>query len=72
VWLVPVFMYVSVVPIHGAFRYRTPLDPFLLMLAAYAIASAMDALRGQPSGRRNHAVTEARVTTLTRVVSWCR
>jgi 4-amino-4-deoxy-L-arabinose transferase-like glycosyltransferase len=39
VWLVPFLMYVSVVPIQGAFRYRAPIDPFLVMLAAYAAVS---------------------------------
>lgn len=43
VWLMPLFMYAAVVPIHGAFRYRAPLDPFLLMFAAYAIASVTEA-----------------------------
>jgi 4-amino-4-deoxy-L-arabinose transferase-like glycosyltransferase len=47
VWLAAFFMYASVVPIHGAFRYRAPIDPFILMLAAHAITSARRTVKRQ-------------------------
>jgi 4-amino-4-deoxy-L-arabinose transferase-like glycosyltransferase len=46
VWLVPVLLYLSVVFL--AFetpRYRTGIDPFVVMLAAVALVTARDALR---------------------------
>jgi 4-amino-4-deoxy-L-arabinose transferase-like glycosyltransferase len=46
VWLMPVLMYAAVVPIHGGVRYRSPVDPFFVILAAYGVAAASEALRG--------------------------
>jgi hypothetical protein len=46
VWLVPALLYLSVVFL--AFetpRYRTGIDPFVVMLAAVALVTARDALR---------------------------
>lgn len=39
-WLVPALMLLSIVFISGLARYRLPADPFLVMLAALAIAAA--------------------------------
>jgi len=36
-WLVPVVLFASVAPLTGSPRYRTAIDPFLLMLAAGAV-----------------------------------
>ena len=35
-WLFPLLLFASVVVVLGAPRYRAPVDPFLVMLAAYA------------------------------------
>jgi hypothetical protein len=41
-WLVPILMLAAAVPISGGARYRAPLDPFLALLAAIALAAAWD------------------------------
>ena len=47
VWLVPVLMYLSVVfLVVETPRYRTGIDPFIVMLAALALLSAADARAG--------------------------
>jgi 4-amino-4-deoxy-L-arabinose transferase-like glycosyltransferase len=54
VWLVPALMFASVVWIHGGARYRAPVDPFIVLLAAYGLAAAWPrvarALSGTASG----------------------
>jgi hypothetical protein len=64
VWLVPVLLALSVVLVNVETpRFRAPIDPFLVMLAACAVASALARLagrrapggalaRGAPVGRR--------------------
>jgi len=42
VWLVPTLLFAAILPIIGAPRYRAPIDPFLLLLGALAIATALD------------------------------
>lgn len=44
-WLVPVLMTAGVLPMLGNPRYRTAVDPFLLMLAAVAIVGAIRVAR---------------------------
>ena len=38
-WLFPALLFASVVFVLGAPRYRAPVDPFLVLLAAYAVRS---------------------------------
>lgn len=45
VWAVPVLLLLSVVGVLGAPRYRTPVDPFLLILAAVAIVRGLERVR---------------------------
>ena len=45
VWLVPLGLFLPAAAFLATPRYRLPLDPFLLMLAAVAIVSATDRLR---------------------------
>jgi hypothetical protein len=40
VWLVPLLLFIPVVFFLATPRYRLPLDPFLLMLAALALVQA--------------------------------
>jgi hypothetical protein len=41
-WLMPALMFVSAVFIWGNSRYRLPIDPFLLILAAASIDRLID------------------------------
>jgi 4-amino-4-deoxy-L-arabinose transferase-like glycosyltransferase len=38
-WVFPLVMYLSVIPIHGGMRYRVPIDPFVLLPAGVLAAS---------------------------------
>jgi 4-amino-4-deoxy-L-arabinose transferase-like glycosyltransferase len=38
-WLVPLFMFASVAPIQGSFRYRAAIDPFFVLAATYALSA---------------------------------
>ena len=40
VWAVPLLLYASIVFVNSSARYRVPVDPFLLLLAAPALAAA--------------------------------
>jgi hypothetical protein len=55
-WLIPILWWISVVPINVETpRFREPIDPFFVLLAACAVATAVDWLwlRGTPvRGRR--------------------
>ena len=44
-WLFPVLLLVAVVPLLGSPRYRAPVDPFLILLAAGALTPAASARR---------------------------
>lgn len=44
-WLVPILLILVAAPINGLPRQRTPVDPFLLILAALGLAWAWDRLR---------------------------
>ncbi len=44
-WLVPILLFLVSAPINGLPRQRTPLDPFLLILAAVGLAWLWDRLR---------------------------
>lgn len=45
VWAVPALLLLSVVGVLGAPRYRTPVDPFLLLLTAVAIVRGLERMR---------------------------
>ena len=59
-WLVPVVLFASVAPLTGSPRYRTAIDPFLLMLAAGAVVHLVARRQVEPvttsMHRRRHAV----------------
>jgi 4-amino-4-deoxy-L-arabinose transferase-like glycosyltransferase len=44
-WVVPIVMLVIAIPVAGVPRYRLPADPFILLLAAIAAVSAVEAVR---------------------------
>lgn len=57
---------------QSAYRHRTPLEPFLILLAAYGLTRLLSAARLQVSGRRVEAVgtvSEAMVLRVANVVS---
>ena len=45
IWLAPVLYVVATIPSLGTSRYRAPVEPFLLILAAIAAVAAFDRLR---------------------------
>jgi Dolichyl-phosphate-mannose-protein mannosyltransferase len=47
VWLIPVLLWLSVAIVIGSTRYRTPVDPFLILLAACALARCLPTPRGR-------------------------
>jgi hypothetical protein len=52
-WLVPILMIATAVPIAGLPRYRLPADPFLLILAAIGtiwLAGRFDGARARRFG----------------------
>jgi 4-amino-4-deoxy-L-arabinose transferase-like glycosyltransferase len=48
VWLAPVLLVLPALAVYGLPRYRAPIDPFLVMLAAVGVAAATDAVRRRP------------------------
>jgi 4-amino-4-deoxy-L-arabinose transferase-like glycosyltransferase len=53
VWLVPLFLYLSVAPVTtGTPRFRAALDPFVILVAAAAIASVAEVVRERRVARR--------------------
>jgi 4-amino-4-deoxy-L-arabinose transferase-like glycosyltransferase len=51
VWAVPILLVLPAVPVYGLARYRSPVDPFLAMLAAVGLVAAYErvlARRTQP------------------------
>jgi 4-amino-4-deoxy-L-arabinose transferase-like glycosyltransferase len=58
-WACPVIMFLSCVPFEGDTRYRSPVDPFLLILAAFALRSAWQRRRGGERARRDVGATSA-------------
>lgn len=47
-WLIPPLMLAAAAPFQGSPRYRTPVDPFLLLLAAIALVAWLARRRGAP------------------------
>jgi 4-amino-4-deoxy-L-arabinose transferase-like glycosyltransferase len=60
VWAFPLLVAVSVVFISGTSRYRMPIEPFLVMLAALALVAVWDALR--PGRQSAHSASPTRPT----------
>jgi 4-amino-4-deoxy-L-arabinose transferase-like glycosyltransferase len=50
-WGCPLVVYLSTVLLEGATRYRSPADPFIIMLAALAPLSAWELLRARRAAR---------------------
>lgn len=57
VWLAPILLFLSVVFVRGAIRFRIPIDPFLILLGAVAVVvlwtvaeRRLTSRRGVPSG----------------------
>lgn len=51
-WAVPIFLFVSVVWLGtGGARFRSPVDPFLILLAASALEAAWSLIRARAQGR---------------------
>jgi 4-amino-4-deoxy-L-arabinose transferase-like glycosyltransferase len=72
-WAVPLLLWLSVALVNAETpRFREPIDPFLIMLAACALASAVRRLVGRsagaPVGREGRAPVAARPTQLVEMV----
>jgi 4-amino-4-deoxy-L-arabinose transferase-like glycosyltransferase len=57
-WACPIVILLSTVFFQGSTRYRSPADPFVIMLAALALVAVWERLRAAPAFR---AVTATRV-----------
>jgi 4-amino-4-deoxy-L-arabinose transferase-like glycosyltransferase len=63
VWAVPVLMFLSVVfLVVETPRYRTPIDPFLVLLAAAALATGWERIRGRLAQGEPHEIGHREVT----------
>lgn len=51
-WLTPVLLFASVVVISSDTRYRLPLEPFAVLLAALALTAAWARLRDRSAAPR--------------------
>src|SRR6266542_1361491 len=61
VWLVPALMFLSVVfLVVETPRYRTPIDPFLVLLAAAALAAGWERARALLARARDHELLRPR------------
>ncbi len=50
-WVCPLVIYLSTAPLLGLTRYRSPADPFLIMLAAVALVQGRERLPGRVRAR---------------------
>jgi 4-amino-4-deoxy-L-arabinose transferase-like glycosyltransferase len=55
-WGCPLVIYLSTVPLLGLTRYRSPADPFLIMLAAVALMPGWQRLSGRVTTRRSDVI----------------
>jgi 4-amino-4-deoxy-L-arabinose transferase-like glycosyltransferase len=63
IWLVPALMFLSVVfLVVETPRYRTPIDPFLVLLAAAALTTGWERVRGRLAQRELHEIGHREVT----------
>jgi 4-amino-4-deoxy-L-arabinose transferase-like glycosyltransferase len=60
VWLFPVLLWFGVAITIGSTRYRTPVDPFVILLAALALERASAAARSRAASRRGTAPATGR------------
>ena len=60
VWLVPLLLFLSTVPINGSPRYRTVIDPYLALLAGLALAEGRRRLSAALAGRRASSTYSSR------------
>ncbi len=61
VWLTPLVMYLAVVLVNtDTPRFRAPIDPFVLILAATALCSGWDRLRRRGGGLQDESEQERR------------
>jgi 4-amino-4-deoxy-L-arabinose transferase-like glycosyltransferase len=60
-WVAPVLLYLSVVFVNAETpRFRAPIDPFLIMLAGCALATALSRARARPSARSDRGAPVGR------------
>lgn len=50
-WLVPLMMVLPALAVYGLARYRAPVDPFLVMLAAFGLVAVYDRVRDPARAR---------------------
>jgi Dolichyl-phosphate-mannose-protein mannosyltransferase len=59
VWLCPLALWVTTVPLAGFIRYRAPIDPFVVMLAALGLVAAWERVRAfDPQALRRRVRTK--------------
>jgi hypothetical protein len=51
-WITPVLLFVTVVVISSNTRYRLPIEPFVVVLAAYALVGAIERIRHRSAPRQ--------------------
>ena len=69
VWVVPLLLALSVVVVNVETpRFREPVDPFLVLLAAAGVATAVGRLRGAPVVRERRGAMPARPAQLVEMV----
>lgn len=68
-WGVPLTLYLTGVLVLGLTRGRSPLDPFLLMLAAIALVRITQAIRATAASRSRKSGAQSRSATPARSVS---
>jgi hypothetical protein len=54
-WLVPLLLAIATVPIVGEVRFRAPIDPFLILLAALALTAGWERLRRRGERERSRS-----------------
>lgn len=59
-WLVPLLLFVTTVPINGSPRYRAVIDPYLALLAGLALVALAGGLSNARSGRRASSTYSSR------------
>jgi len=68
-WVVPILFALTVVLVNVETpRFREPLEPFFVLLAACAVTTAVARLRGSPVGRMDGAPSSAGGAELVEVI----
>jgi 4-amino-4-deoxy-L-arabinose transferase-like glycosyltransferase len=55
-WACPLVVWLITLPIQGSTRYRSPADPFIVMLAALALLAAAEAIRARTARRMGRPI----------------